>query len=223
MNTHAPLYEFAAYGKTPRLFRECIVTEKIDGTNACVMVCPAVDVPIGDRDAVVYGDCSEVGAVTIFAASRTRLITPKEDNYGFAGWVRDNAAELAKLGPGRHYGEWYGRGINRGYGLNERRFALFNVSRWEDGALSPATFQRGVEQPRKPLSPRPACCEVVPVLARGLFDTGLVQRALMKLAAVGSFAAPSFRNPEGVVVFHTAANQVFKVLIENDQSPKGEA
>ena len=206
MSTHAPtpLTEFAAYGKTPRLFRDCIITEKLDGSNAQISI-------------------DEYGNVR--AGSRTRWCKAwpaSEDNYGFASWCDSNQEELLKLGPGRHFGEWYGRGINRGYGLTSRRFALFNVSRWEDGALSPKTFQRGVEQPRVALSPRPACCEVVPVIFKGLFDTALVQRALMRLEANGSYAAPGYRNPEGVVVFHCAANQVFKVLLENDQNPKGE-
>jgi len=203
MNTHAPLTEFQAYSKTPRLFRDCVVTEKLDGTNAAVII---------DEDGQVR------------AQSRTRLITPGKDtdNYGFAAWCEANKTELLGLGVGRHFGEWYGRGINRGYGLTDRRFALFNVSRWEDGALSPQKWERGVEQPRVAMSPRPACCEVVPVIARALFDTALVQRALMRLSAQGSYAAPGFMQPEGVVVFHNAANQVFKVLLENDQNPKGE-
>lgn len=29
--------------------------------------------------------------------------------------------------------------------------------------------------------------------------------------------------PEGIVIFHTAARQMFKVTIENDESPKGAA
>ena len=30
--------EFKTFGKIPRLFRECVITEKIDGTNACVVI-----------------------------------------------------------------------------------------------------------------------------------------------------------------------------------------
>ena len=114
---------FVEFPKMPRLSREIIVTEKIDGTNAQVY--------IGDDG-------------TILAGSRTRWITPENDNFGFAAWVRDNTDELLKLGPGSHFGEWWGAGIQRRYGLNEKRFSLFNVARW------------GEE--------RPACCSVVPVL-----------------------------------------------------------
>jgi hypothetical protein len=53
------------------------------------------------------------------------------DNFGFAEWVAFHAAELAMLGPGAHHGEWYGEGIRCGYGLTERRFALFDTARWQ--------------------------------------------------------------------------------------------
>jgi hypothetical protein len=78
--------------------------------------------------------------------SRSRWITPDDDNFGFAAWVEANRDELLTLGPGRHFGEWWGSGIQRGYGLpkGEKRFSLFNVSRWGES--------------------RPACCHVVPVL-----------------------------------------------------------
>ena len=34
------------------------------------------------------------------------------------------------LVPGRHFGEWWGSGIQRGYGLDEKTFSLFNAYRW---------------------------------------------------------------------------------------------
>lgn len=49
--------------------------------------------------------------------SRTRWITPEDDNYGFAKWANENKEELLKLGIGQHFGEWWGSGIQRGYNL----------------------------------------------------------------------------------------------------------
>ncbi len=46
---------------------------------------------------------------------------------------------------------------------------------------------------------------------------------LGKLRTEGSVAVPGYANPEGVVVFHTAASQLFKVLLEGDELPKGVA
>lgn len=172
--------EFFDFPKIARLSREVIVTEKIDGTNAQVFI-------------------SEDGVVQ--AGSRTRWITPEDDNYGFAGWVQRNREELLKLGPGRHFGEWWGAGIQRKYGLTEKRFSLFNVSRWHGGNL-------------------PACCHVVPVLFRGMFDTSEIERCIERLRTEGSIAAPGFMRPEGIVAFHTAGNVGFKKTLERDEVPK---
>lgn len=175
---------YVPFPKVPRLNREVIVTEKIDGTNAQVFI-------------------AEDG-VTMLAGSRTRWITPEADNFGFAAWVRDNRDELLKLGPGRHFGEWWGSGIQRGYGLpkGERRFSLFNVSRWGDP------------------DERPECCDVVPLLYYGPFRTDCIEGALNDLREKGSSAAHGFMKPEGVIVFHTAANSGFKVTLEKDEEPK---
>lgn len=173
---------FVPFPKMPRLKRGVVITEKIDGTNAQVVI-------------------TEDGRIR--AGSRTRWITPGKttDNYGFAAWVEDNREELLKLGPGQHFGEWYGQGIQRGYGLTERRFALFNASRWTDN------------------SNLPGCCEVVPVIREG--EMHVVEESLSAVRVLGSYAVPGYMNPEGIVVWHDAARQYFKVLIENDNLPKG--
>lgn len=75
---------FIPFDKIPRLKRGCVITEKIDGTNAQVVV-------------------GEDGSVR--AGSRKRWITPEDDNFGFAAWVRRNEEELRELGPGQHFGE----------------------------------------------------------------------------------------------------------------------
>lgn len=175
--------EFREFPKMARLNREVVITEKINGTNA--------QVAIADD------------GVTMFVGSRTRWITPEDDNFGFARWAYANKEELLKLGPGRHFGEWWGNGIQCGYGLpqGDKRFSLFNVARWGDDAV------------------RPACCGVVPVLYRGPFTTAAVEAALETLRKEGSKAVP-FMNPEGIVVYHTAANMGFKVTLEDDGIPK---
>lgn len=188
--------EFVEFPKMPRLSREIIVTEKIDGTNA--------QVHIVELDGYTDGQAVwQTDGLAIYAGSRTRWITPESDNFGFAAWVRDSAEELAKLGPGSHFGEWWGAGIQRRYGLTEKRFSLFNVDRWADE--------------------RPACCHVVPVLYRGPFCTFEIDTALERLAFNGSEAAPGFMNPEGVVVFHVAGRVGFKKTIHKDEVPKGMA
>lgn len=210
---------FQEFPKIARLNRECIITEKIDGTNAQVLI---VAEPELRCEAVPDGpDIHDLVARTaagyyVFAGSRTRYVTPQDDNYGFAAWVQKHADELVEsLGPGRHYGEWWGQGIQRKYGLSEKRFSLFNTSRWFEPpfpnapALAPGN-----------MTIVPKCCHVVPVLYRGPFKTEVVGTAIERLKTLGSVAAPGFMKPEGVVVYHTAANLYFKVTVEKDESPK---
>lgn len=194
---------FKAWPKTPRLFKDMVVTEKIDGTNACVVVRLLPEEECGvaaggdDGNVVVIGNEPYYG---VYAQSRNRLITPEKDNAGFAAWVQENAAGLVEtLGEGYHYGEWYGQGIQRKYGLDHRRFALFNVNRYGELDLSSVPN-----------------LETVPVLFEGEFDTEHVMEVYHGLMAHGSYAVPGYTNPEGVVVFHSASQQVYKVTDAGD-------
>ena len=193
------LPEFQGFGKIPRLNREIVITEKIDGTNAQILI-------------------TEEGEV--FAGSRTRWLTPESDNYGFARWVQEHTEELKGLGVGRHFGEWWGSGINRRYGMftGEKWFSLFNVAKWH--SVWPDNPPQLPDEPSRLL--RPSCCDVVPVLYRGPFSQVAVYRALLQLTTTGSVVAPGFMNPEGVVVFHKAAGALFKVTLENDEQAKGQ-
>jgi hypothetical protein len=196
--------EFIAYPKTPRLKRDIVITEKLDGTNAQVVITHGSFEDDLDDTTIIAASGDEVDLLIMRVGSRTRWITPGKttDNYGFAGWCLENADELFKLGVGQHFGEWYGQGIQRNYGLDHRRFALFNTARW--GAHNPNT---------------PACCEVVPLL--GVVPLDQVQEVLTNLAFDGSKAVPGFDRPEGIIAYHSASKQNFKVLLENDDQPKG--
>lgn len=195
--------QFAPFPKIARLNRNCTITEKIDGTNAQVAIIESDSLLNMHLDYQI----AFVDNLVLLAGSRSRWLQPTKsnDNFGFAGWVRDNATDLAKLGPGSHYGEWWGSGIQRGYDLpkDEKRFSLFNVDRWSD----PTT--------------RPACCHVVPTLYEGVFSTNVVNGVVDSLRLCGSAAAPGFTKPEGVIVFHHAQRSRFKVTLEKDEAPKG--
>ncbi len=43
---------------------------------------------------------------------------------------------------------------------------------------------------------------------------------MAQLATYGSKAAPGFMKPEGIVVYHVAAKQQFKITFEHDGVPK---
>lgn len=176
--------DFKEFRKIARLSRDIVVSEKIDGTNGVIAI-------------------SDDG-LEMQAGSRSRWISSQDDNYGFAKWTLANKDELLKLGPGYHYGEWWGLGIQRGYGLKEKRFSLFNVHRWASAEV------------------RPSCCSIVPVLYSGPFDTAAIDQLLLNLGRDGSSASPGFQPAEGVVIFHTASGYLFKKTILKDEYHKGE-
>lgn len=173
--------DFQSFPKIHRLSRTVIVTEKLDGTNAQIHITP---------DNLIY------------AGSRNRWLTLQNDNFGFANWVHTNRGELLKLGPGTHYGEWWGAGIGRGYGLKNKRFTLFNTQQWSDGLPTQLVT-------------------LVPTLYTGPFDTEAIDRVLYSLRDNGSVAAPGYMNPEGIVVFHTHSNTLFKKTLDKNDEHKG--
>lgn len=191
--------EFKAWPKIARLNREVIISEKIDGTNA----------------AIIITDDGQVGA-----QSRNRLITPGDDNYGFASWVdRNKDALVQMLGPGRHFGEWWGAGIQRGYGLTngDKRFSLFDVHRYKevdfslvDNVQLVPTFIHRYDRD-----------EEGDFVGPGYSMLKDVNDAIELLKKFGSRAMPGYMNPEGVVVYHIAADTLFKVTCEDDEKWKG--
>jgi hypothetical protein len=204
--------EFSPWPKTPRLFRDITVTEKLDGTNAAVQI-----VELATLDHVVRGDgevelfgpqpIAVIDGLAIFAQSRNRLIFPGKttDNYGFAGWVENNAASLVEdLGEGIHYGEWWGQGIARKYDAKVKTFSLFNTARYADITFTTPNL------------------DVVPILYEGPFDQAEIDGVLTSLRLDGSYASIGFKNPEGVIVYHSASRQVFKVTLDSNDQGKWE-
>ena len=68
---------FLEFPKMARYSREVIVTEKIDGTNAQILI-------------------TEDGL--FFTGSRTRWITPENDNFGFSRWLTAAGAGASSEG-----------------------------------------------------------------------------------------------------------------------------
>lgn len=195
MTDYTILPEFQAWPKIPRLFgnKPIIVTEKVNGSNA------AIQIPEDDSG--------------VFAQSRKKVITPTSDNFGFARWVDANADELKDLlGYGIHFGEWYGEGIQKNeLRITGKRFMLFNVTRWapefEDGLKVERFEALGIE--------------VATVVYEGPMHTPAIQSAVDHLRVNGSAHRPGGK-AEGVVVFHVASGELFKVMCENDDMAKGQ-
>lgn len=182
--------EFQAFPKLARLNGPVIVTEKIDGTNACI---------------VIEGN-------EIVAQSRTKIITPEKDNHGFARWVYENKDILIHtLGDGRHYGEWWGKGIQRGYGSTGKWFSLFNTVCWNTFDVMQINADTGIH------------LDVVPVLFMGTFPEVIFELPVImnKLLLTGSVASPGFKNPEGIVLYDTRSGTGYKKTFDYDDTGKG--
>lgn len=209
--------EFKAWPKTPRLFREIVITEKIDGTNSAVIIeeiNPELDyqddpfiLATVDRDGDLYA---------VAAQSRNRLLLPGKttDNYGFAGFVRKNAEELFDLlGPGRHYGEWWGKGIQKRYQNAHpqiRGFALFNTAKHKDLHVW-LPGDGGLD----------VLVEPVHILYQGPYSDQAVRATLEQLQKYGSWTSP-LDSAEGIVVFHTQSRQTYKVTLDGNDAGKWE-
>jgi len=167
------------YPSIQRLSSETvIITEKIDGSNACIFV--------GDDGQVLVG-------------SRNQWLTEKDHNFNLWHYVQDNMGRFAHMGPGYHYGEWYGAKIQRGYGLTEKRFVSFEW--WRDDL----EFM------------------TVPVLYEGEYRPDLFDHAIEQLSTFGSKLVSGFMKPEGIVIqFKSNAfkGAKFKKFCENDRVPK---
>ena len=158
--------EFVSFPKIEQIGKLfMVITQKIHGSNGQILIA---------RD--------EHGETVVKAGSRSRWLTVDDDNYGFCRWVEDNKAELiSRLGFGRHYGEWCGKGINSGEGLDHKEFILFDRQRFRDKAL-------------------PENVRVVPLLYAGEFDFDVINFVMEKLKANGSYLVPGFMRPEGIVI-----------------------
>jgi hypothetical protein len=171
MTEFKPFAKIARWEKSQNI----TITEKLDGTNASIYIGPDGEFRTG---------------------SRNRWITPASDNYGFSRWAHEHKEELLELGEGLHFGEWWGLGIQRRYGLAEKRFSLFEARRWEWS--------------------RPACCGVVPILYSGRHTDLAITTTMTNLGVEGSVAAPGFMQPEGVIIYHVASGIHYKKTFEHD-------
>jgi hypothetical protein len=211
---------FYPWPKISRLKREIIITEKLDGTNAGVLI-STEEKPHTYVETCPISGHPEYQEVPpgVYASSRKRWITPENDNYGFARWVEENKETLVRdLGPGMHFGEWWGAGIQRKYNVGRKVWSLFNTTLW---------YGKSFETPY---------LRVVPVLYNGDWFTDVPGLALPStirwslsrgsiyapdyhagmLKRDGSVASPGFMNPEGIVVFHVASNTPFKFTLDGD-------
>ena len=188
---------FEKFPKIGRMKRGCTITEKIDGTNAQILFDAEGNLLVGSRKREIWPEGTE---------GKDKGC----DNAGFAAWVYSNREALfAFLGEGRHYGEWCGCGIQRNYGLAEKHFLLFNTARFAEG-------RQEIPEELKAIG-----LGAVPILYQGDFTTEAVDSVMLDLFIHGSYLGDGFKKPEGVVVYHHAIQQYFKITFEHDGKGKG--
>lgn len=199
--------EFRKWNSIPRMSKERVtVTEKIDGSNSAIRIRSIKDMPIEQQQTAMMGLSDGSDTYGIWVQSRTRFLKPTkaEDNFGFAKWVYDNAENLMSiLGVGDHYGEWWGSKIQRGYGLTEKRFSLFNAPRWSE-----------VLHHTEPRTEIPNLF-IVPLLFQGAFYDLNISELREDLYTKGSRAVPGFK-AEGMIVYLRELDASYKVLLDGD-------
>lgn len=177
--------EYPSYKSIPRLYKKVVITEKVDGTNAVIQISPNGEMKVG---------------------SRNRWLTLGDDNFGFAKWAFANKKELLKLGEGTWYGEWFGEGIQRTYGLNTKHLALFRSNLGIKGFPDNDKLTDGV------------VVEWVPVLYEGKYEPNTIKEVMEKLSSNGSEIVKGFKDPEGIVIFFEELKKQAKVTLEGDKS-----
>lgn len=174
--------EFEAWPKISRYTGlNVVISEKIDGTNACINI---------DQDGKMQ-NCQ----------SRTRIIDRHNDNFGFANWAWDNQERIENLlGPGRHFGEWAGPGIqNNPLNLTERYFLLFNTYRWY--------YKLNLYEDHGNI-------KSVPLLYTGLFTEGIVEKTMRELKEARE---ASKQKPEGIIIYWPGSRSYEKLTYEHTQ------
>ena len=174
------MIDFNKWPKIKRLTNErMVVTEKIDGTNGQFYI-------------------DEEG--TIHVGARNGWISVEKDNMGFAAWIQERKDLILEFFPAghRYYGEFFGHRINRGYGLKEKKFALFNI----DIHVPVNLFDAGFTE--------------VPVLYDGPFQDS-IESIIDKLDSEGSVLVPGYNNPEGVIVHLHETGAKYKVFCKGNR------
>lgn len=183
--------DFKGYPKTPRLEQETVtISEKVDGTNGVLYIHKPhlCDVTNG----------IELSPY-VLAGSRSKWLQDEGkkswDNHGFGAWVAEHASELHNLPAGFHYGEWYGKGINHGYGMTDRKFMLFNRKRYER------------------LEDLPKCVELETIIEDEVpvYELlSVIDRIKNEVSVKGSYHVPGQAMVEGLIMRFRLSAKVYK-------------
>ena len=176
---------FASIERLENLY--CHITEKIDGTNGLI----------------------EISRFVCFG-SRNRYINTQDDNSGFATFFSKYQKELEDIfiaidnekqgcieAPLLIYGEWFGKGIQRGYNLEAKFFMPFSEY------FATKMIDAGIPHIEMPVT-----------LYSGKFSIEALDGCMNKLKDEGSQVIPGYNRPEGVVIYFPTYNFRLKETFE---------
>ena len=195
-------FKFEPFPKIGRMSASCTITEKVDGTNASILFDDSGMILVGSRKREIFPEGWIVDV--------DNKVVKGTDNYGFANWAYSNKEALFEfLGPGRHYGEWAGLGIQRGYGMDTRRFFLFNTKRFGPGRQEIPQHLRDIG------------LDVVPTIYEGPFDSDIVDDIMHQLRDHWSYI-DHYHDPEGIIVYLHGLRQYSKETYEYNKGKWGD-
>lgn len=184
----------------------CVISEKIDGTNGLIQIDYKYDWN-GQR----YDDH------LVQFGSRNRYITTTDDNAGFANYFTPHIASICTLAeslinygdndnpkqdwPIYIYGEWFGKGIQRGYGLDEKYFMPFSSFYAEH------MIKAGIPNIMMPN-----------IMYTGKFSLEVVDNCMNRLTSGGFHTLiTNYDYPEGVVIYFPKYNFRLKQTFEGSK------
>lgn len=173
---------FPKYPKTLRYENlRVVITEKIDGTNGLIEISP---------DGVRFG-------------SRNCYLNEHKDNYGFFNFFSQFENRIMESfspeydGLVHIYGEWFGAGIQRTYGLKEKYFMPFSPY-WANTLI-----EVGVPNIVPPYQ-----------FYAGKMDSVREEMAFQTLKEEGSQLVPGWKRPEGIIIHYLDNNLKIKRTLD---------
>lgn len=224
--------DHVAFPKIPRLIRECVVTEKLDGSNMCIHI-GHKPFTVGETLFLRGEPVEYLGAISEDSAMVKKVVLD--------GIIEEDEVKLSML---------------TSRTVDPDQFLIGSRNRWIDVKMDHYNFAKwcqdhkdellglgvgthygewwgqGIQKRYKTVGKtfslfntsrwgvdRPACCSVVPVLYQGLFNTVEIDTCVSLLRHHGSVACPG-SPAEGIIVYHVAANQYFKQTLVKDEEHK---
>ena len=187
----------------------CVISEKVDGTNGLIEINEVF--PVG-----------EPKEIQIRFGSRNRYITFNNDNADFANFFRhyearfkdvaadiilkelevsgETLTECQEQYPLRIYGEWFGSGIQRGYGLKDKFFMPFSTF-----------YAEKLIEYQVPNIVKPN------IMYTGKFNKLTADMCMNTLAIHGSGIIKDYKRPEGIVIHFPKYNFRLKQTFEGSK------